>query len=364
MPCYNEENSLGKIVEKIVPLREKCDSEYGLDLRLIIVDDASADNSLKIAAKLCETHDWISVLKHPVNKGKGAAIKTGLAEASGDYIGIQDADEEYNPMDYLSLLKPMIEKNADVVYGSRYLHGETRRVLSFWHTLVNKFLTLCSNMFTGLGISDMETCYKLFTKRVARDLAPLLKENRFGFEPETTAYVARGKYSVYECAIDYFPRTYAEGKKITCKDGVRALYCILRYGLPNALFPIRFPLLLSAGLFYALFDVFLFNVFKTAGTDPLYSAAYSFLLSFPVIATTCFFFFEKAFSRLKGVFISLFGAVITGALDYLAFSLSVSEQTPPVPAKFLSAVFCFICALIFYKYFIFGRYIKQNGKRP
>lgn len=232
MPCYNEEAFLKRlVVSKILPLRETCQTECGVDLNLIIIDDASSDNSLKIAEELQKNYSWITVLKHPVNSGKGAAIRTGLSNASGDYIGIQDADEEYAPDNYLKLLKPMIEGKADVVYGSRYLRTDSRRVLSFWHTLINKFLTLCSNMFTGLDITDMETCYKLFTRQVAQNLAPRLKENRFGFEPEITAYVADGKYTVYECAIDYFPRSYEEGKKITYKDGFRALYCIIRYGL-------------------------------------------------------------------------------------------------------------------------------------
>ena len=232
MPCYNEEASLKRlVVSKIFPLRERCQSEYSVDLNLIIVDDASSDNSLKIAEELQGEYTWIKVLKHPVNSGKGAAIKTGLSNAEGDYIGIQDADEEYNPDNYLNLLRLMIEEQAEVVYGSRFLRRDCRRVLSFWHTLINKFLTLCSNMFTGMDITDMETCYKLFTKQVAQNLAPSLKENRFGFEPEITAYVADGKYIVYECAIDYNPRSYEEGKKITYKDGFRALYCIVRYGL-------------------------------------------------------------------------------------------------------------------------------------
>ena len=236
MPCYNEEAFLKKlIVSKVLPLKGKCRNDYTVELRLIIVNDASTDNSLKIAEELQKEYSWISVLSHDVNSGKGAAIRTGLANSTADYIGIQDADEEYTPDNYLKMLKPVLEGKADVVYGSRYLRTDFRRVLSFWHTLMNKFLTLCSNMFTGLDITDMETCYKLFTNSVAQNLASRLKENRFGFEPEITAYIADGGYTVYECAIDYSPRSYKEGKKITYKDGFRALYCIVRYGFPLVL---------------------------------------------------------------------------------------------------------------------------------
>lgn len=212
--------------------------ESNIRLELVIVDDCSTDGSLAIAHELEQQYpDMITVLHHEKNQGKGAALRSGFIHAKGDYIGIQDADMEYNPLDYLILLQPMLENKADVVYGSRYLRSESRRVLYFWHTWMNRSLTFISNMFSNLDISDMETCYKLFRRDIIQKIAPMLKENRFGFEPEITAYVAIEKVRLYECSISYTPRTHEEGKKIGWRDGVHALYCILHYSAHIAPLP-------------------------------------------------------------------------------------------------------------------------------
>jgi len=199
------------------------------ELEVIIVDDASGPEGAAHLKELSAKYPRIQFFRHEKNLGKGAAVKTGLMRASGDFIAIQDADSEYNPLDYLPMLSILISQNADVVFGSRYLSGGARRVLGFWHTAVNKFLTLFSNILTDMTLTDMETCYKLMRRELVMQIAPELREERFGFEVEITARIARAKAVVFECPISYNPRTKAQGKKIGWKDGFRALYCIIRY---------------------------------------------------------------------------------------------------------------------------------------
>ena len=195
IPCYNEENTLRSIIERVLQLQSD-----SLQLELIIVDDCSKDKSWEVAQSLAKDIKELKIYRHEVNQGKGAALRTGFLQATGDFVGIQDADMEYNPQDYLIMLEPLLQNKADVVYGSRYLRPDTRRVLYYWHTWMNKTLTQCSNMFTNLDITDMETCYKLFRREVIQEIAPNLKENRFGFEPEVTAYVAHSYTRYLLCA--------------------------------------------------------------------------------------------------------------------------------------------------------------------
>ena len=357
VPCYNEEQSLEKLVtEKILPLKEACYKEYQIELNLVIVDDASQDKSLEIAQKLKRKYPWISVYNHIKNQGKGAAIKTGLSYARGDIIGIQDADEEYNPMDYLNLLKPILNNKAEVVYGSRYLKRDNHRVLSFWHTLMNRFLTLCSNMFTGLDITDMETCYKLFTKKVAEDLAVKLKEKRFGFEPEITAYVAQGHYRIWECAIEYTPRTYEEGKKITYKDGFHALYCILHYGAPYAPLPMQFLLYLFIGGVCAITDLLVFIILSGYGLSLLTSVCSAFLLAALINYGLCclILFRHKAFWNGPLEFlIYLAMLVIMGSMDYILTCFGIKIGFGNVFAKFIATIICLIGNFGLRKYLVF-----------
>jgi glycosyltransferase involved in cell wall biosynthesis len=219
MPVYNEAATVGDVVSVVLaqrPIRQ-----------LVIVDDCSTDGTWAKLEPLARGDARVQLVRHTVNQGKGAALRTGIAHATSDIVIIQDADLEYDPAEYHLLLAPILAGKADVVFGSRFLGGGAHRVLYFWHSIGNQFLTLASNMATDLNLTDMETCYKAFRREVIQKLA--LEENRFGFEPEITAKVARARVRIYEVAISYNGRTYAEGKKIGWRDGFRALWCIFKY---------------------------------------------------------------------------------------------------------------------------------------
>lgn len=226
IPCYNEEATLETLVGRVLGA-ERC----GLELEVVIVDDGSRDRSGELMDKLAKLHPEVRCIKHERNQGKGAALRTGIAAASGDILLVQDADLEYDPAEYPRLLKPILDGRADVVYGSRFRGGEEARVLFFWHSLANKILTLTSNMLTDLNLTDLETGYKVFRREVID--AVTIREDRFGFEPEITARIAHlaNRPRIYEVGISYSGRTYEEGKKIGWKDAVRAFYCILRYNI-------------------------------------------------------------------------------------------------------------------------------------
>ena len=227
IPVFNEAKTVDLILSKI----ENVILLHNLVKEIIIVDDYSTDNTLEIIKNYIATHSDIAIklLQHQKNKGKGASLQTGIKNATGNYIVIQDADLEYDPNEYNILLQPIISGHADVVYGSRFMGGNPHRVLFFWHTIGNRFLTFLSNMCTNLNLTDMETCYKMFDAKILQSIA--LKENRFGFESEVTAKVSRiKKIRIYEVGISYYGRTYEEGKKINWKDGIHAIYCIVKYG--------------------------------------------------------------------------------------------------------------------------------------
>jgi len=221
IPCYNEVSSIGKVVQSVIDI-------IGEDGEVIIVDDCSTDGTRGLLEKNIDG-TLARVFYQDKNQGKGAALRTGFAAATKDIVIVQDADFEYDPRDYSVMIEPILNDQADIVYGSRFIGNRPHRVLYFWHRIGNGLLTLMSNMFTNLNLTDMETGYKAFRREVIQSIE--IEENRFGFEPEITAKIARGNYRIYEVGIGYFGRTYVEGKKIGWKDGIWAIWCILKYNL-------------------------------------------------------------------------------------------------------------------------------------
>ena len=217
VPCYNEEATIETLLGQVL--------ESPWVAEVVVVDDGSRDRSRQILAGIANPR--VRVILHEMNQGKGAALRTGFQHATSDFVIVQDADLEYDPAEYATVLEPLLTNRADVVFGSRFLSGRPHRVLYFWHSMGNKFLTLMSNMFTDLNLTDMETCYKCFRREVIQSID--IEEDRFGFEPEITAKLARARWRIYEVGISYSGRTYDEGKKIGWRDGVRAVYCIVRY---------------------------------------------------------------------------------------------------------------------------------------
>lgn len=221
MPAFNEEKTLAEVVHAVLA--------QPLVAELVVVDDASRDGTWQVMQTLAANEPRLQIFQHPINQGKGAALRTGFSKATQPYVIIQDADLEYDPGEYAKLLGPILRNRADVVFGSRFLGSEEHRVLYFWHSVGNTFLTTLSNMFTNLNLTDMETCYKVFRREIIQKIE--VEENRFGFEPEITAKVAKMGVRIYEVAVSYHGRTYAEGKKIGWRDGVSAIRCILKYGV-------------------------------------------------------------------------------------------------------------------------------------
>ncbi len=226
IPCFDEESTLETLVERVLGA-DAC----GLQLEIIIIDDGSRDGSFEKAQAMSAADPRIKTVKHETNRGKGAAMRSGFDTATGDIVIVQDADLEYDPLEYPKLLKPILSGKADVVYGSRFHGGESHRVLYFWHSIGNRFLTLLSNMLTDLNLTDMETCYKVFRRDILEKVT--LQENRFGFDPEITAKVSHlnPQPRIFEVGISYAGRTYDEGKKVGWRDGLRVVACILRYNL-------------------------------------------------------------------------------------------------------------------------------------
>ena len=273
IPCYNEEQTLAECVAAVLAIQDE-----SLEVELIIVDDCSTDDSVNVARQLASEIPGVILKRHEQNRGKGAALRTGIAAATGDFVAIQDADREYDPRDLVRLLVPLRAGEADVVLGSRFLSSGYHRVLYFWHSLGNRFLTTVSNMLTDLNLTDMETCYKVFRREIIQSIE--IEEDRFGFEPEVVAKIAQMRLRVYEMGISYRGRTYAEGKKIGMRDAWRALYCILKYNLPNVPIAIQFLFYTVIGAVSAVFNLIVFlALYNGAGLQISVAAMVAFLLA-------------------------------------------------------------------------------------
>lgn len=352
IPCYNEAATIRQCVERCLALKD-----HGIDLELLIVDDCSRDTSVQIIQELQKEHPEIALYRHAKNMGKGAALRTGFLEASKEYVGIQDADMEYNPLEYLKLIKPLAEGQAEVVYGSRYLEKSPRRVLRFWHSFMNRGLTIFSNLFTDLDLTDMETCYKLFRRETIRELAPHLRENRFGFEPEVTCLVSRSRKRVCECAIDYSPRTYEEGKKIGWKDGLAALYCILHYGAPFAPAPMQFLIYFFIGALCAIANIAAFAIFMGLGMPMVPAVVIAFILAALLNYLLCLAILFRHKSRWSGPReILAYGAVVAiMCVADVAMTLGFTWLgCVPVVSKALSSVIGFIGNFLLRKFAVFA----------
>ncbi len=348
IPCYNEEATLADCVDKVLQIQDET-----LALEIIIVDDCSRDRSLEIARDLAARHDVIRVLHHEVNQGKGAALRTGFQHATGEFVGIQDADLEYNVMELRNLLVPLVNDDADVVLGSRYLARGAHRVLYFWHSLMNKGLTFISNMFTDLDLTDMETCYKVFKREVIQ--AVDIEENRFGFEPEIVAKVAQMRVRVHEMAISYSPRTYEEGKKIGWRDGVRALYCIFHYSSHAAPLPVQFLIYLFIGGASFLVNLLAFSVFLSMNVGLAGSAAMAYLAAAVVNYFLCIalLFRHKArFDTAGEILVYLGVTVFSGLLDVF-FTAQIAKLGDPIAAKAAASILVLVVNFLARKFIVF-----------
>ncbi|MBF0200643.1 MAG: bifunctional glycosyltransferase family 2/GtrA family protein [Desulfamplus sp.] len=338
IPCYNEEATLKTCVERVLSIQDG-----NLDLEVIIIDDASLDKSLEIAESLRECHSQVRVLKHSKNQGKGAALRRGFAHATGDFVAIQDADLEYDPGDLKRLLLPLQQGRADVVIGSRFQSTGFHRVLYFWHYMGNRFLTFLSNMFTDLNLTDMETCYKVFRRDVIQDIE--ICENRFGFEPEIVAKVAARKMRIYETGISYHGRTYEEGKKIGVIDGIRAIYCIIKYNSAHAPLLLQLLVYLFIGGLSALFNLALFLALIAVNLPVFAAAPVAFFLAAGLNYLLCIsllFKHEARWKRWTEIFCFSMVVLTLSILDWYVTDSMLGVGVQPWLAKLTATIAGFV----------------------
>lgn len=349
VPCFNENLTLSECIKRVMELQTDT-----LALEIIIVDDCSTDKSLEVAEKLAQQYPEVRVLSHEVNQGKGAALRTGFQFATGDFVGIQDADLEYEPLQYRDLLVPLIGDEADVVFGSRYLRTHKRKVLYFWHSWMNKTLTFISNMMTNLDISDMETCYKLFRREVIQSID--LKEDRFGFEPEVVTKIAQKHCRVWEVAIEYKPRGFDEGKKIGWRDGVHALYCILHYGAHTASLPMQLLLYFFIGAASAIVNISLFSILLAIGTETAPAVIGSFVIAAMVNYLLCIailFRHNARWNTPAEIFMYLLTLAIMGTFDLGVTLGMLALGASAFISKSIATLLGFIGNFVLRKYLVF-----------
>ena len=349
IPCFNEEHTLESCVNRVLGIGSE-----GLHLEIIIVDDASTDQSLTIAEAISQAHQNVRVLKHEVNQGKGAALRSGFRETSGDFVAVQDADLEYDPEDLKRLLEPLRRGDADVAIGSRFLSSGAHRVLYFWHYMGNRLLTFLSNMFTDLNLTDMETCYKVFRRDVIQRIE--IREDRFGFEPEIVAKVAHMRLRIYEMGISYYGRTYAEGKKIGTKDGLRAMYCVFRYNAHKAPLPVQFLLYLVIGGIAAVANLIVFLLLHASGLSVWYSASIAFLAAAALNYVLCILILFRHQARWRsGTEVLVYTCVvgIAGLLDVGLTSSLISIGAAPAVSKSIATLVGLVLNFAGRRYLVF-----------
>jgi glycosyltransferase involved in cell wall biosynthesis len=349
IPCFNEERTVQACIERVLNIKDE-----GLDLEIIFVDDCSTDNSVSIAKKMAEKHPELTVLQHNKNLGKGAALRNGFQQATGQIVAIQDADLEYNPLDLKRLIGPIVGNEADVVFGSRFAASESHRVLYYWHSLGNKFLTLLSNMFTDLNLTDMECGYKVFRRELIQQIE--IQERRFGVEPELVAKVAQQRVRIFEMGVSYAGRTYEEGKKIGLKDGMRALYCIFHYNAPKLPIPLQILIYLMIGGISALANIFIFFILIRYGVNYPTAIIVAFFVAAAINYFLCIslLFRHKARWNTTGEVLAYLTVILLAAtLDYVTTTALLHLEWTALKAKTFSVLIGFGLNFIGRKYFVF-----------
>lgn len=349
VPCYNEQATLGSCIQGLLEIQDA-----NLTLEVIVVDDGSSDDSIAVAQALCSRHQEVRLLEHEKNMGKGAALRTGFAQATGDFVAVQDADLEYDPQDLKRLLEPLRGGVADVVFGSRFLSHGAHRVLYFWHSLGNSFLTLISNIFTDLNLTDMESCYKVFRREIIQSFE--IEENRFGVEPEVVAKVAQMRVRIYEMGISYHGRTYAEGKKIGARDGFRALYAILRYNAHKAPLPVQFLLYLFIGGIAAAANLGIFMALFHAGYAVHAAAPAAFVIAATINYFLCIlllFRHNAQWTTWKEVAVYLALVFGVAVLDLVITKGLLVAGAGPAAAKSMAILCGLLLNFAGRKYFVF-----------